>query len=37
MQTDPINIREKLFQGIDKDYNVSLFDHFCLIFNTFVI
>ena len=24
MQTDPLNIRERLFQGIDKDYNVSL-------------
>jgi len=23
MQTDPINIREKLFQGIDKEYNVT--------------
>jgi len=23
MQTDPLNIREKLFQGIDRDYNVT--------------
>ena len=23
MQTEPIKIRDKLFEGIDKDYNVS--------------
>ena len=37
MQTDPINIREKLFQGIDKEYNVSHFYHFCLNFVNFVL
>ena len=28
MQRDPSKISEKLFQGIDQDYNVSLLYHF---------
>ena len=36
MQTDPCNFREKLFQGIDQDYNVSFFVHFCPFLAKFV-
>ena len=37
MQRDPSKISEKLFQGIDRDYNVSHICSLFAIFNSFAI